>query len=221
MAELVPPVKLVPEAQIPSFEVLDEKPEHGISELFPEQLVEYAGTAFPYFERNAYPAEGTTLYRLIRGVGALRSQTLMQEGRIPSEETEKLLMAANLQESLILGINGMMRRMNARGISTLKATYIIDDYIERRDQQLWDRNSLAIADDARLFYVLEQGGELPIPGHESETIKDFSGTTAQLGKSVAASLLSMERLRFEWMSATATVEAVRTDAPRDLSSADF
>ncbi|HEX5456420.1 MAG TPA: hypothetical protein VFW77_03585 [Candidatus Saccharimonadales bacterium] len=220
MADVATPVKLA-EAEVPSFEVLEREPVRGVSELFPDQVVEYCDTEFLYFNRVAYPEEDTTLYRLMGEVEELRGQTIAEEGIVPKEETEKMLMAASLQESLILGINGMIGRLASQGISTLKATYIIDNYIERRDQKLWARYSGAIEEDTQLIEALEEGGEFPVPGHETEMISDFSGTTAQLGRRVAANLLSMERLRFEWVSATAMVEAVRKEAPRSLMSGDF
>jgi hypothetical protein len=221
MADVATPVKLVTEEQIPGFEVLEKEPVRGVSELFPDRVVEYCDTEFVYFNRVAYPEEGTTLHRLMGEVEEVRGQASEEEGAVPEEETEKVLMAANLHESLILAINGMIGRLASQGISTLKATYIIDDYIEKRDQKLWDRYNSAIEEDMQLLEALEQGGGVPIPGHESETIDDFRGTTAQLGRSVASSLLSLERLRFEWVSATAIVEAVRKEAPRNLMSGDF
>jgi hypothetical protein len=221
MAVLATPVKIVTEDQIPGFEVLEKEPVRGVSELFPDRVVEYCDTEFVYFNRVAYPEEGTTLHRLMGEVEGLRGQATEKDDAVPKEETDKVLMAANLQESLILAINGMIGRMVSQGISILKATYIIDDYIEKRDQKLWDRYNGAIEEDTQLLQALEQGEEVPIPGHESETINDFRGTTAQLGRSVASSLLSLERLRFEWISATAIVEAVRQEAPRNLMSGDF
>ncbi len=213
------PLELVPESQLPKVEALDRPPLHGPSDLFPHFTIRGVDSVLagynPGSDLGRLPIKVAAVNWMEGGIQPKARQTIAEReagGDIPP--IHRRIQALNLQKALLNGIHGAIDFTARKGFSVLQSTYVLGDYIEQKDQQLRDGYSAVMASDARLYYALENGGELRLPGPAEEMILDIGDEKERLAGNVEDARLTMERLDFEWLSAVSILEIIRAESRR-------
>lgn len=217
------PIHLIPQSQVPNFEVLVSS---GDSLIFP--YVPHDAAPGKLGDTNAIgdPAKGSPLHPVLAGIKSVRTDAFRRREQTgETDEVKKILQAARLQSLVLSRINKAHLNLMSTGRSPFETAPIIRDYIATRDREL-----SADLDGYRSYLLLclysMNNGILPnLPDHAFNlAVSDGRGENDQppsdevlleAGKDYVEGQLVKndirdERLKFEWMTSMVIVDFLET-----------